>query len=188
VTEVEVVEPRPWAAEFSAVAGALAEVLGSTAVRIDHIGSTSVPELPAKDVVDVQVTVADEAALRAALDALRAAGWPVHDQLRDHSVDEDEASTDESQWLKGFTRERPGLRRANVHIRIERRANWRYALLFRDYLRAHAAEAAAYGRFKQRAARLLPDDLQTYADLKDPVCDLIYLPARRWAAASSWKP
>ncbi len=186
--EVDIVYPRPWAAEFPAIASALAEVLGSIALRIDHIGSTAVPGLPAKDVLDVQVTVADERALGDAVEALRSAGWPVRGGHHDHAVDWGEESVDAAEWTKGFTRQRPDLRRTNVHIRIEGRANWRYALLFRDYLRAHPDEAAAYGRFKQRAAQLLQDDLHTYADLKDPVCDLIYLSARGWAAGSSWQP
>jgi GrpB-like predicted nucleotidyltransferase (UPF0157 family) len=185
--QVDIVEPRDWAAEFPEVSHELAEVLGPLAVRIDHIGSTAIAGLPAKDVIDVQVTVADEGALAAALVALRAAGWPVRGELTDHAVSDDDSSAVSAEWVKGFTRERPGMRRTNVHIRIEGRANWRYALLFRDYLRLHPAEAAAYGQFKQRAARLLADDLDTYADLEDPVCDLIYLPACRWAVASSWR-
>jgi GrpB-like predicted nucleotidyltransferase (UPF0157 family) len=186
VSDVEIVEPRLWTAEFPAISRELSEVLGPLALRIDHIGSTAIPACPAKDVLDVQVSVADEDALRAALDALRTAGWPVRGELIDHAVGEHDASAEASQWVKGFTRQRSGLRRSNVHIRVEGRANWRYALLFRDYLTAHPAEATAYGRFKQRAARLLADDVDTYADLKDPVCDLIYLPACRWAAATSW--
>jgi GrpB-like predicted nucleotidyltransferase (UPF0157 family) len=187
VSEVDVVQPRRWAEEFPTLADALAEALGPLALRIDHIGSTSVPGLPAKDVLDVQVTVADEDALSEALKTLHAESWPVRGDLHDHPVSEDDTKPDASQWLKGFTRQRPGMRRTNVHIRIEGRVNWRYALLFRDYLRAHPQESAAYGRFKQRAARLLPEDVGTYSDLKDPVCDLIYLPACRWAAASSWQ-
>jgi GrpB-like predicted nucleotidyltransferase (UPF0157 family) len=77
-------------------------------------------------------------------------------------------------------------RRVNLHLRVAGRANQRYALLFRDYLRAHPDTAAAYGEFKRRAATLPLESVGEYADLKDPVCDLIYLPAEDWAARTGW--
>jgi GrpB-like predicted nucleotidyltransferase (UPF0157 family) len=56
---VAIVEPKAsWPTEFDAIAGVIREALGRQALRIDHIGSTSVPGLPAKDVIDIQVTVA----------------------------------------------------------------------------------------------------------------------------------
>ena len=76
----------------------------------------------------------------------------------------------------------------NLHIRVDGRASQRYALLFRDYLRAHPATAKAYGQFKRLAAELPLADAGEYADLKDPVCDLVYLPAEEWAARTSWAP
>jgi GrpB-like predicted nucleotidyltransferase (UPF0157 family) len=80
-------------------------------------------------------------------------------------------------------------RRVNLHVRVADRANQRYALLFRDYLRSHPDTAAAYGEFKRRAAALLPtESIADYSDLKDPVCDLIYLPAEEWAARTGWTP
>lgn len=48
-----------WPAEFQHIGTDLRRVLGKTAVPIDHIGSTSVPQLPAKDIIDIQITVAD---------------------------------------------------------------------------------------------------------------------------------
>jgi GrpB-like predicted nucleotidyltransferase (UPF0157 family) len=77
-------------------------------------------------------------------------------------------------------------RRVNLHVRVAGRANQRYALLFRDYLRAHPDTAAAYGEFKKRAASLPLESVGEYADLKDPVCDLIYLPAEEWAERTGW--
>ena len=59
-------------------------------------------------------------------------------------------------------------------------------LAFRDYLRAHPDTAAAYGEFKRRAAVLPFGSVGEYADLKDPVCDLIYLPAEEWAKRTGW--
>jgi GrpB-like predicted nucleotidyltransferase (UPF0157 family) len=59
--------------------------------------------------------------------------------------------------------------------------NQRYALLFRDYLRAHPAAAAAYARLKRGLAERFGGDLAAYTDLKDSACDLIVVAAEAWA-------
>jgi len=59
-------------------------------------------------------------------------------------------------------------------------------LLFRDYLRAHPATAAAYAELKRRLAAGLADPA-SYPDVKDPAVDLIYLAAEEWAAAAGWE-
>jgi GrpB-like predicted nucleotidyltransferase (UPF0157 family) len=70
---------------------------------------------------------------------------------------------------------------------VQGRANQRYALLFRDYLRAHPATAAAYAELKRRLAQHLADP-QTYPEVKDPAVDLIYFAAEDWAVATHWQP
>jgi GrpB-like predicted nucleotidyltransferase (UPF0157 family) len=173
-----------WAREFARIGRRLREALGELAVRVDHIGSTSVPGLPAKDVIDVQVTVPDDVGLATVPERLAGSGWtflPEYD--RDHAAPGRPAEPEE--WRKALLREPSGERRANVHVRMEGRANQRYALLFRDYLRAHPDSAAAYATLKRGLADAgLP--LEAYADVKDPACDLIYLAAEEWAAASDW--
>lgn len=160
---------------------------GNRAPRIDHIGSTSIAGLASKDVVNAQVTVVDERAVDGAAERLGCAGWRVaRPPMVDHVPPG--APPDPHEWVKRFSREPHDHRRVNLHIRIAGRANWRYALLFRDYLREHPSAAAAYAAFKRRAAALLPNDLDAYADLKDPVCDLVYLPAEEWAARTGWRP
>jgi GrpB-like predicted nucleotidyltransferase (UPF0157 family) len=144
-----------------------------------------VPGLAAKDVIDIQVTVSGEAALDPAFEALSAAGWVPSPYQRDHVAPG--APDDDAQWMKRLVTAPPDERRANVHLRIAGRANQRYALLFRDYLRAHPDTAEAYSRFKRLAAELITD-AGTYTDLKDPVCDLIHLPAEEWADRTGWRP
>jgi hypothetical protein len=61
---------------------------------------------------------------------------------------------------------------AHLHVREAGRANQRYALLFRDFLRAHPRSAEAYARAKRELAAIC-DSSGRYADAKDPVCDLI---------------
>jgi GrpB-like predicted nucleotidyltransferase (UPF0157 family) len=187
MADVSMVSARSeWSQEFAAVADEVRHLAEDSIVGIFHIGSTAVPGLAAKDVIDVQVSVVADGVIDATLGALAGAGFVVrYDIRRDHVVPGEPA--DEGSWTKGFATERPGERRVNIHVRVAGRANHRYALLFRDYLRAQPETAAAYAAFKLKAAVLLAHDSDTYADLKDPVCDLIYIPARRWALETSWR-
>lgn len=176
-----------WAGAFREIGGAIRSAMGALALRVDHIGSTSVPGLAAKDVIDVQVTVRslDGPAIAAALAPL---GYTLRDDIdRDHVPPGAEAeSADE--WRKLYFRAPAGQRPTHLHVRQEGRANQRYALLFRDYLRASPAAAEAYRRVKEALARLHPDDQEAYYDIKDPVCDLIMDAAERWATATGYAP
>lgn len=174
-----------WPTEFQTIARRLAEALGDMAHRIDHIGSTSVPGLAAKDVIDVQITVADLDDPR--LDAgLLALGATVTDVTADHVPPG--SAPDPAQWTKRFFRAPPSWRRTHLHVRQVGRANQRYALLFRDYLRSSEAAAAAYAQVKTALARLHPDDTDAYYAVKDPVCDLIVDAAEQWARSTRWTP
>jgi GrpB-like predicted nucleotidyltransferase (UPF0157 family) len=186
VKGVSIVAARPeWSQEYETVADELSGLAGDSILGVFHVGSTSVPGLAAKDVIDVQVSVAAESLIDRTLKALDDGGFAVRrDIRRDHAVPGE--PEDDASWMKGFANERPGERRANIHVRVAGRANHRYALLFRDYLRAHPETATAYAAFKLKAAVLLAHDSVTYSDLKDPVCDLVYLPARQWAVETGW--
>jgi GrpB-like predicted nucleotidyltransferase (UPF0157 family) len=180
----EIVEYRDdWPAAFGRVAARLRDALGPLALRVDHIGSTSVPGLCAKDVIDVQVTVAslDEEAIRPAIEGAGFRSRPTI--VRDHVPPG--APDDEDEWRKlYFDTEDGGV---HIHVRRDGRANQRYPILFRDYLRAHRNAAEAYGRLKRQLAALCPDT-GVYADAKDPVCDLIIQAAEVWAADVEWAP
>jgi GrpB-like predicted nucleotidyltransferase (UPF0157 family) len=173
-----------WPFDFREIASRLRQGLGALALRIDHIGSTSVPGLAAKDVIDIQITVA--ALDREVLSAMLALGYTQPEGIwRDHRPARAEGP--ETEWEKWLFNPPPGQRRTNTHVRVQGRANQRYALLFRDYLRAHAATAEAYAELKRRLAQHLADP-QTYPEVKDPAVDLIYLAAEEWAAAIHWQP
>jgi GrpB-like predicted nucleotidyltransferase (UPF0157 family) len=182
---VEIVPYQPsWPAEFLEIASVLRLGLGTLALRIDHIGSTSVPGLAAKDVIDIQITVTalDDAVVL----AMSALGYTQPEGIwRDHRPPDIGGS--EAEWEKLFFRPPPGQRRTNTHVRVQGRANQRYALLFRDYLRAHPATVKAYAELKRRLAEHLVDP-QTYPEVKDPAVDLIYFAAEDWAAAVYWQP
>lgn len=173
-----------WPDEFAAIGAALRRALGELAVRIDHIGSTSVPGLAAKDVIDIQISVRE-------LDDRVAEALAPFGYVRLGHIGGDhrppEAEGPDSDWQKQLFVQPQGRRRANIHVRVENRPNQRYPLLFRDYLRAHPASAEAYSRLKLELARVL-DDIGTYSDVKDPACDLIAIAAEDWARAAGWSP
>ena len=173
-----------WKREFQEIAAVLRSRLGALALRIDHIGSTSVPGLAAKDVIDIQISVRelDEELTRAMLDL----GYRLPEmEPRDHRPPGAEGP--DSDWQKLYFHTPPGQRRTHTHVRVMGRANQRYALLFRDYLRTHPDSAAAYAELKRRLAANLADET-TYPDVKDPAVDLIYFAAEAWAEATGWQP
>lgn len=173
-----------WPGEFAAVARRLRSALGEAATRIDHIGSTSVPGLAAKDVVDVQVTVRD---LDAAVALLAEAGFvPRADHTTDHCPPGLDLPTHELE--KRMVAMPAGERRTNIHVRLEGRFNQRYPILFRDYLRAHPQAAAAIGETKRALARNVAHDVAAYYDIKDPVYDVVLAAAEGWARAEGWRP
>jgi GrpB-like predicted nucleotidyltransferase (UPF0157 family) len=172
-----------WPAAFAEIALTLSRGLGRLALRIDHIGSTSVPGLAAKDIIDIQITA--RALDNEVLSTMTSLGYTQREIIyHDHlPPDFDKA---EGEWEKWLFYEPYGQRPTNTHVRIQGRANQRYALLFRDYLRTHPATADAYAELKRRLARNLANP-QMYPDVKDPAVDLIYLAAEEWAGAIHWQ-
>jgi GrpB-like predicted nucleotidyltransferase (UPF0157 family) len=151
---------------------ALWRELAPLALRVEHVGSKAVPGLAAKDVVDLQVSVADLDVAATAFDApLLPQGFRRSPFERDHvPAGRDDDLTG---WAKRFgaRREHPD-GDANLHVRTAGSPNERVALLFRDWLRPHPSAVSAYAAFKAMLADCVPD-LATYADVKDPVVDVI---------------
>lgn len=176
-----------WPAAFAAVGARLREVFGDTAQRIDHIGSTSVPGLSAKDVIDVQVSVASLNLDPAVFNRLAAAGFELQAAIVGDHLPAG-ASSNPVGWSKKYARGVHEGRRVHVHIRRIGAHNQRYALLFRDYLRASPSTAASYVLIKSELAKRHEDDVDAYYAIKDPVCDLIMDAAERWASATHWMP
>lgn len=181
---IEIVEYKTsWPQEFDELALSLGAVLGPLALRIDHVGSTAVPGLCAKDVIDVQVTVPSVDAVVA--ETMSRGGFELHAAATSDHVPPG-APDDPDDWRKLLFKNAAGKRRAHIHVRRQGAANQRYALLFRDFLRANPSTAAAYGELKRRLAQSLaqPD---SYPEVKDPAVDLIYFAAERWAGFSRWQ-
>lgn len=162
-------------------------MLGDPALRIEHIGSTSIPGMAAKDVIDLQMSVSS---LERAADLFEAPlavlGFARAAAVRDHvpaGVEDDPA-----RWAKLLWSRRGHLGGdVNLHVRLAGSPNERLALLFRDWFRAHPDAISAYGDFKIALAHVAPDTA-TYADVKDPVVDLVVAIAERWASSIGWRP
>lgn len=183
---IEIIPYQPgWPAEFQKIARPLRQTLSDLALRIDHIGSTSVPGLAAKDVIDIQITVT--ALDDSLISPMASLGYSHKGYRRDHVVPH--FMGPDSEWEKWFFApdEGQGRCRVHIHVRIQGRANQCYPLLFRDYLRAHPDTAEAYAELKRRLAQYLADP-GDYPFVKDPAVDLIYFAAEAWAAAVSWQP
>jgi GrpB-like predicted nucleotidyltransferase (UPF0157 family) len=172
---VEIVPYDPaWPVRFAELGAALRRVLGATALRIDHIGSTSVPGLAAKPIIDLQISVADFEPLDAYRIPLESLGYVFR-------ADNDERT-------KRYFREAPGTRRTHIHVR--RAGSWseQFALLFRDYLRADDAEARAYAEVKGVLAARFAADRHGYTDAKDPHIWEVMRRADRWSQRTGWRP
>ena len=163
-----------WPGLFAALGVRLRDALGSVALRIDHIGSTSVPGLAAKPIIDVQVSVA-------ALDPVDAYRVPLEGLGLVFRPENTERT-------KRYFREAPGTRRTHIHVR--RAGSWaeQFALLFRDYLRAHPRDRARYAELKRRLARELREDRHAYTEAKVPFIWEVMSRADRWSQDVGWAP
>ena len=181
--KLQFVESDPaWPRRFEHLAARLRRVMGPSAVRIDHVGSTAVSGLPAKDVVDIQVTVVSLHIVDAFADSLGDAGFfgrvlfdspkPGHPNIAD--------------WEKrcyGYAD--PG-NIAHVHFRTIDSPGQRFALLFRDWMRADPQARADYAQLKGVLATKV-DATADYAEAKEPWFDREGWPrANRWAAETGW--
>lgn len=176
-----------WIDDFKILATVLQPGLQALASRIDHIGSTAVPGLAAKDRIDIQVTVLSSGQFGAVQEALHQLGYSEVADIRFDHISPN-GPFDETEWEKRYFRPPSEQRPTNLHVRIEGKANQRYALLFRDYLREHPQAALAYGAVKSQIASYHKEDIEAYCQIKDPVCDIIMDSAYMWAKRVAWLP
>lgn len=162
-----------WGAKFTGKAAAIRAALGQSALRIDHIGSTAIAGLAAKPIIDIQVSVADFVDDELSK-AMAAAGYVWR--------------RSNPELTKRYFRERPGTERTHVHVR--RLGSWheQWALLFRDYLRAHPAVREDYADLKRVLAGRHGHDRAAYTDAKGDYFWSTIRNADVWAAETGWRP
>lgn len=176
-----------WPAQASRLLARLRLAAGERAERIDHIGSTSVPGLAAKNVIDIQITVADLGVADELAEPLAAAGFPAlpaFNKDTPHPPD-----LDQEGWRKRMAAAADPGRWANVHIRVAGSAGWRAALLFRDWLRADEDWRADYQTMKETvAAEHASATITDYADAKEPWFQKAFKEMNKWATTTNWHP
>ena len=143
-----------WAEMAAEESVRISSALGAVLIRIEHIGSTSIPGLLAKPTIDLMPVVTDLAALDQRAEAVRAIGYDWR-----------------GEWgLSGrrycVRESREGRRLFHVHCLASDHPSVESRMAFRDYLRAHAEERRAYELEKLRAARLFPEDTNLYHEAK----------------------
>lgn len=156
---IHLASPDPvWPQQYAVVASRIREPLGPVAVLVEHVGSTSVPALAAKPILDVLLLVRNPANEAAYVPSLEAAGFLLH--LR-------EPDWHQHRLLKGHDPE------VNLHVFPEGSEEAERMLLFRDRLRANGAERRRYEETKRRLAALDWNRVQDYADAKSEVVEAI---------------
>jgi dephospho-CoA kinase len=161
-----------WPLQAKRIADRISLVTGG--LPVEHIGSTAVPGIAAKDVIDLQLGVpslerADELA-----DALGDAGFPL--TWKDAEDTPKPEGADQALWRKRFHAGTDPFRLVNLHVRVEGGPAWEWALRFREWLRANPDEVADYQELKLKlSAEFASDETwDNYADAKEP-----------WMAAAS---
>ena len=159
--EVSPYDPA-WADDFQKIKGELDGVLNGLVLSIEHVGSTSVPGLSAKPIIDIDVVIKDEAALPPVIKALQSIGYQ-------HNGD---------QGIKGreaFDYEgKEHLRKHHLYVCAADSSELKRHMTFRDYLRSDPEAVRGYSRVKEEGAALYPFDIDGYIAYKSPFIEQIY--------------
>jgi GrpB-like predicted nucleotidyltransferase (UPF0157 family) len=170
---VEPYNPK-WPAQFMELAIPIREAMGEVALRIDHIGSTAIPGIPAKPVIDIQIAVESYEPFSAIRDPLESLQYRWRPDNPDRS--------------KRYFREPAGANRIHIHVRKLGSWQQQLALLFRDYLRLHPDCRDEYAQVKIDLARRFRTDRVEYVDGKGPIVWGILRRATEWLQETAWEP
>lgn len=170
---IVVVYDPGWPGEFRALGTKLRDALGPVAQRIDHVGSTSVPGLDAKPIVDVQVSVSS-------LDPNDPYRVPL-ESLGYHLEPNDDRTKRAFRWP-------PGQKRTHLYVRAAGSFDEQLNLLFRDFLRAHPEAAKEYATAKWGLAEKFRNDREGYVRAKEPTVWTLLRRAHDWSQATGWAP
>ena len=154
-----------WTKLFEEEKGRLEEVIGNKILDIQHIGSTAVPGLSAKPILDIGVAVRSFEAAFALVYSIEELGYTYRGENgipRRHY------------FVKGS----PDKRTCHLHMFEKTNEEWTTHLLFRDYLRAHPEVTAAYQQLKEDLAAKCPNDREAYTDGKHEFIQAVLRKAR----------
>jgi len=174
MSKVEVVPHNPqWRDAFAAEAKQIGAALGENVVAIHHIGSTAIPGIYAKPVVDLLIVVRVITEVDGRSSAMESLGYEV---LGEYGIS----------GRRYFRRDnREGIRTHNVHAFETGSHEVERHLAFRDYMIAHPADAQRYSELKRKLAGEHPQSFDGYMDGKDDFIKEIDRRAARWHASQS---
>jgi dephospho-CoA kinase len=186
-----VLEPyrEEWAQQAARIASRLTAAAPGLILAVDHIGSTSVPGLASKDVIDLQVAVSGLDVADRAVPLLADAGFPLVPGAGSDTPKPTEP--DPLQWQKRFHANADPGRPVNIHVRVAGSPGWRYALMFRDWLRDNPSARSLYAAHKADLAGRFAGSASTraYAEAKEPwFTDVAWPRMSAWAEATGWEP
>jgi GrpB-like predicted nucleotidyltransferase (UPF0157 family) len=144
-----------WAALFAIEAVNLRERIGQLVADIQHVGSTAVPGLPAKPILDIAVAVSAPETIAVVASRLRASGY----------LDRGDAARDGGYLL--VKESSPDVRIVHLHIVEQSDDQWRHYIAFRDVLRRDATIRRRYADLKRTLAERCQDDRKSYTALKE---------------------
>jgi dephospho-CoA kinase len=151
--------------------------------EVEHIGSTAVPELPAKDVIDLMLAVRTLDEADAMDDRLAEIGFP----RRAGEWADNARGVPGETWPKRLHGNADPGRPVNLHVRVAGSPGWRFALLMRDHLRAMPAARDAYAAAKAEWSAQHQDRF-AYGEAKEPWFDAEARAADDWAEQTGWAP
>jgi GrpB-like predicted nucleotidyltransferase (UPF0157 family) len=167
-----------WPAMFEQERKSLQGVIGPVVLTIEHMGSTAVPGLAAKPIIDLLVGVRNLTEARSfCIEPLKGLGYTYLPQYES--------------WLPNelfFRKGIPGPWTHHVHMMEISNPNWSRFLLFREYLRAHPEEATAYAKLKTALAAASGDDIERYRNGKHSFVEAATRKATRLFGAASPGP
>jgi dephospho-CoA kinase len=170
-----------WPAQAQRLIARIQHEIGADA-DLTHIGSTAVPGLPAKDLIDLMLAVPtlDDADTLAA--PLADAGFPA----RTGEWADNARGTPGETWPKRLHGNADPGRPVNLHVRVTGSPGWRFALLMRDHLRAVPEARDGYAAAKTKWSTEHPD-VGSYAEAKEPWFDTEAQAAEKWAEQTAWQ-
>ena len=168
-----------WPGQAHRIIKRIQTACGSKALRVDHVGSTALEGMAAKDVIDIQVTVESLDVADDLAEPLVSCGYP----RRPHITSDVPHSADPASWQKRLHGAADPGRPANIHLRVDSWPNQRFALLFVDWLKVNPGVQQEYLKVK-RAALAASD----YVEAKEPWFIDAYDRAMAWAETTGWRP
>jgi GrpB-like predicted nucleotidyltransferase (UPF0157 family) len=164
--------PR-WAEMFAAESTLVAQALGPNMVAVHHIGSTAIPTIHAKPIIDMLVEVSDLGAVDARNPAIEALGYEPRGEFgipgRRFFRKDDQA----------------GIRTHHIHAFAAGDPQVKRHLAFRDFLLANPHWARQYSELKRKLADANPDDIERYMDGKDAFIKEVDRMAKAWRTDSA---